>query len=347
MASPRRGSPESRTRDVTPAAPCRLSEAEETLRAIRAGEVDAFLVTREGGANVVSLEGVDSAYRQLVEHMHEGAAILDARGSVLYCNTRFADLLGRPAHLMLWSLLADHVDAADRARVEDALVRAPAEGTTLELLLARASGGPLPVQLSLSPLRVCGQDTIAVVATDLTERKRIEDELRNASLHDALTGLNNRRGFFTLVEQQLKIARRLAQEVLLFFVDLDDLKTINDVWGHRAGDQAIVDTADILRHAFRESDIIARLGGDEFAVLVASATDIDPAGIMARLQGHVDFHNVRAIRPHTLALSVGVVDCGSADDASLDELLQAADAAMYRHKRGKKNAHPPGERGES
>ncbi len=82
-------------------------------------------------------------------------------------------------------------------------------------------------------------------------------------------------------------------------------------------------------------------------MVVTSATDIDPAAIMARLQGHVDFHNVRAIRPHALALSVGVVDCGSADDASLDELLQAADAAMYRHKRAKKNAAGPEPRGES
>ena len=84
------------------------------------------------------------------------------------------------------------------------------------------------------------------------------------SLHDELTGLYNRRGFITLAEQQLKIADRMKTSILLLFGDLDGMKFINDTFGHQEGNQALIDTTNILKDTFRGSDILARVGGDEF-----------------------------------------------------------------------------------
>ena len=88
---------------------------------------------------------------------------------------------------------------------------------------------------------------------------------------DELTGLYNRRGFFNVAEQQIRLAFRMKKELLLFFIDLDHFKKINDEYGHRAGDQALVDLTGILKATFRDSDILGRVGGDEFVVMAFEA----------------------------------------------------------------------------
>jgi GGDEF domain-containing protein len=100
----------------------------------------------------------------------------------------------------------------------------------------------------------------------------LERELRSLALTDDLTGLYNRRGFLASATQQLKLARRNTKESLLLFCDLDNLKQINDSYGHVEGDGALVRTADTLEQTFRHSDVLARLGGDEFAVLALEAS---------------------------------------------------------------------------
>ena len=103
------------------------------------------------------------------------------------------------------------------------------------------------------------------VATDITDRKKVEEELRAATMTDYLTGLLNRRGFFTLADQQCKLASRSKRAIALLYIDLDGFKHINDELGHEVGDQVLVETANILKRTFREADVIARIGGDEFS----------------------------------------------------------------------------------
>ena len=99
------------------------------------------------------------------------------------------------------------------------------------------------------------------------ERKRMDEEIRSLSLTDDLTGLYNRRGFTLLAEQEVKLAHRINRSMLLFFCDVDYLKSINDAHGHAQGDLALQEVSAILKETFREVDIMARLGGDEFVVL--------------------------------------------------------------------------------
>lgn len=181
-----------------------------------------------------------------------------------------------------------------------------------------------------------GSDEVLAILRDISDRKELEEKLRNLSLTDELTGMNNRRGFFLLSEQQLKLANRHGKGILLFYVDFDDMKWINDTLGHRSGDDALVETGKILRSTFRESDIIARVGGDEFAVLMIDIQGADVEEIVAkRLEKNVRELNAKLNREYRLSLSIGAARYDPQSPCTIDELLARADASMYREKKRK------------
>jgi diguanylate cyclase (GGDEF)-like protein len=169
----------------------------------------------------------------------------------------------------------------------------------------------------------------------VSELEKANDRLRNLSLTDELTGLNNRRGFMILATGLLKFARRAAHPLSLLYIDLDSLKQINDSYGHAAGDMVINHFAQMLTETFRESDVIARMGGDEFVVLTIDAAETDLASVKARLQNHVDIYNLRSTRGY-LAFSMGVISVDIDSKLTMEELLSQADAAMYRHKQNRR-----------
>jgi diguanylate cyclase (GGDEF)-like protein len=180
-----------------------------------------------------------------------------------------------------------------------------------------------------------GSPKIGIVVTDLTERHKAQEELRSLSLIDELTGLLNRRGFLTVAQQTLNLAQRLEGPLLLVFADLDGMKAINDTLGHREGDRALIDAAEILRKTYRDSDIIARLGGDEFTVLAMGTSIKDAAVLARRLQSKIDAQNTRGHRSYHLSISVGVVPYDAKEPQPIADLLARADAAMYDNKRRK------------
>ena len=114
------------------------------------------------------------------------------------------------------------------------------------------------------------------------QRKTFEEELLALSLTDPLTGLHNRRGFLTFAEHQLTLSLRTKQRLILFFADQDGLKRINDTLGHEEGDQAIMETASLLKKTFRASDIVARIGGDEYVVLAVDPDANSPEAKIGR-----------------------------------------------------------------
>lgn len=165
----------------------------------------------------------------------------------------------------------------------------------------------------------------------------VERELRYLALTDDLTCLYNRRGFFAAAAQQLKRARRNNQSMLLFYGDVDNLKQINDCYGHREGDLALVRTADALEEAFRDSDVLARLGGDEFAVLALEASSQNEGVILRRLEKSLKKSNTIESR-YQLSLSVGLARFDPQHAVSLGELMEHADQDMYQQK-GKRPGH--------
>lgn len=166
----------------------------------------------------------------------------------------------------------------------------------------------------------------------VTELEQANERLRNISLSDGLTGLNNRRGFMILATGLLKFARRADYSVCLIYIDLDSLKYINDTFGHAGGDAAITQFARILTETFRESDVIGRLGGDEFVALIIDATEADLQSMEARLQSNVDTYNLKTDPRQALSFSMGTIWADPGSSITMEELLSEADQAMYAHK---------------
>ena len=177
-------------------------------------------------------------------------------------------------------------------------------------------------------------NTLKRTALCAVKKSLLDRELRSLALTDDLTCLYNRRAFLALASQQLKVTRRNTQSLLLFFADVDNLKIINDTYGHREGDLALIRAADALEQTFRDSDVIARLGGDEFAVLALEASCENREVILRRLEKTLKGSNAEESR-YELSLSVGMARFDPKHPISLGKLIAAADAAMYQEKRNR------------
>jgi two-component system, cell cycle response regulator len=165
---------------------------------------------------------------------------------------------------------------------------------------------------------------------------QMESELSRLTISDELTGLYNRRGFLLLGSERMKLAHGMKKNVLLFFADLDNLKQINDQFGHQEGDQALLKTAEVFRNTFRNSDITGRFGGDEFTALVIEEYGQTADTISRRLQDNMAELTANNTQ-YPLSLSVGMTRYAAEMRSSLKKLLAQADQALYKQKQA---AHP-------
>lgn len=167
---------------------------------------------------------------------------------------------------------------------------------------------------------------------------RQQEKLRVMAVTDELTGLLNRRGFFSLAEQQMKMARRNKKRVYMVYIDIDNMKEVNDRLGHQEGDAALLDAAYLLKATFRDSDIIARIGGDEFVVIPVESAETSLKTITDRLQKNIERHNQTTHGGHSLSLSFGISYFDPENDDSLDRVLSRADKLMLEQKVLKRKA---------
>lgn len=156
---------------------------------------------------------------------------------------------------------------------------------------------------------------------------------------DELTLLSNRRGFKALAQYALEACKHRDKPATLLFFDLNDFKHINDHYGHAEGDSALKTFADVLRIAFRESDVVGRLGGDEFVALLTGSSHVETTAIMARLREILDERNATLHRGYAIRFSVGQIEYDPQRHDTVDRLLADADSAMYEHKQQLKRGH--------
>lgn len=175
----------------------------------------------------------------------------------------------------------------------------------------------------------------ASLQAEIAQRKRAEEQLRALSFTDDLTGLFNRRGFLAMGEHQLKIARRTKRRLLLIYADLDNMKRINDKFGHVEGDAALAEAAGVLREVFRESDIVGRIGGDEFVILAVDSDGVPPEALINRLHQRCTLANLKRAHPYVLAMSSGSAEFNPNNPVTLEELIRQADRAMYAEKQAR------------
>lgn len=202
-----------------------------------------------------------------------------------------------------------------------------------EVIRYRKDGSPVEVILAGSPILVNGELIGAIgIYTDISDRVRMEEALRAMALRDDLSGLYNRRGFTVLAKQHLNIAAREKRRLFLLYADLDNLKKINDTFGHPAGDCALRAASRVMKATFRKSDVLARIGGDEFVILAIETKEASPEILNQRFQDALKSHNQESQQKYELSVSVGWCIYDPADPCSLDELIILADKAMYLHK---------------
>lgn len=224
----------------------------------------------------------------------------------------------------------------------DALDRAQTEVPDVPIIVLTGTQdeglGMKAVQIGAQDYLVKGEVDARVLIRAMCyaiERHRLLAELQRMSFVDDLTGLRNRRGFFALAEQQVKLADRTKNGFLLPLADLDGLKSINDAFGHREGDLALIETASVLKETFRESDIIARIGGDEFAVIAIEAGPDSAEILRDRLSKNLEVSNAGGSRRYTLSISLGIATYDPRHPCTIDELLARADARLYEQKRSR------------
>ncbi|WP_156104620.1 diguanylate cyclase [Spirochaeta lutea] len=170
----------------------------------------------------------------------------------------------------------------------------------------------------------------------LAESSALNKTLQHISVHDELTGLLNRRGFFQLA-QKIMETQPAGEEMYLFYLDMDGLKQINDRFGHNTGDTAITEFATALRACFRANDLICRMGGDEFTVLARSGNPDYPSQIRSRLKTELERRSAEGNLSFTLSASLGYQPFRIRPEVNIEQILRQADAGLYREKQKRKD----------
>jgi len=258
---------------------------------------------------------------------------------LVYVNPAFERLTGHPAALAI----GRNARFMQGPGTDPGAVRALAEGlraerpTRARLLNYRADGSAFWVDLHISPVRSrTGRVThLVAVQHDVTAEVLSHQRAEHAATRDPLTGLMNRSTFITELERELARARRNGRSVGVLFLDIDDLKAVNDTYGHLVGDGFIVHVADSLRQRLRGQDAAARVGGDEFLALLADlpGDGVGPAEhVVADLERALTrSFSVDGTEYRTL-VSIGIA-LYPRDGGTVRELITRADAAMYENKR--------------
>jgi len=271
---------------------------------------------------------------QSLDRLSEGITIIDAHDNLVLYNTQAAAYLGIDkadgigVGMSLHDLTKDSGKTAfDPGSLLMQQLDASREGKP-QFFERELSGGRI---LSVRANPIPGGGVITLY-TDITERKAFEKRLIDMATRDELTGLVNRREFFTLAHHEEERAKREGHVVSVMMADADYFKKVNDVYGHAIGDEVLRNLADNCRKIFRKTDIVGRYGGEEFAVVLPGANE-DMAKIIAeRLRTSVENSVVVSDKGDVrYTISIGIA-CATGKDFKIEETLDRADRALYTAK---------------
>jgi diguanylate cyclase (GGDEF)-like protein/PAS domain S-box-containing protein len=278
----------------------------------------------------------EEKYRSLVESTDDSIYVVDRESNYIFMNEKHQQRLQLSRDSYMGRSYGEFHPAVQADWFSLSIEEVLSTGRSTQFEYQSERDGRFFLQ-TMSPVRDRAGEIVAVsvISKNITHLKHLEDELRFLSLTDELTGLYNRRGFFTLAEQQIRMASRLNKGVHLLYVDVDYLKLINDNLGHNEGDRALVKLGELLKVTYRESDIIARIGGDEFAVFPVESVDGEMESVTRRLQDNIEQSNAKGQDKFALSISTGIAYYDPESPVNLEDLLKEADRAMYKQKKAK------------
>ncbi len=293
----------------------------------------------------------ESAATPILRTLRTAVLVTDRSGIVRVANPTAHEWLGEPQGSLINRKLSEVLSRHSRPIGEDTEFLAPSGDTLTNGQFAWNGGdqGTVSVDVTVSELRLPSGDTAGFVYTahDISAYKRAEERLTQLALHDGLTGLPNRTLLYERIRHVAELARRNQDYFAVLFIDLDGFKDVNDAYGHDAGDAVLQTTAQRLRSGIRGVDTVARMGGDEFVVLAVGLTSLSGAlavrdKIIPLLNEPIPLERISSqknsrpgITSTTVGCSVGVA-LFPRDGTDPESLIQAADAAMYTVKRGRR-----------
>lgn len=289
-----------------------------------------------------SLRRSEEKYRSILENIQEGYFEVDLAGNFTFVNDSMSRITGCPKEELAGANYRQFSDEENSKTVFQAFNRVFKTGEPtggFDWLIIRKDGSKRYIEASASLQKDSSDKPIGFkgVIRDITERKRMEQELSHMATHDALTGLPNRLMFGQLLGHAILSAKRNHTQVAIFFIDLDRFKIVNDSLGHEAGDQLLQEIARRFKQSLRAVDVVARLGGDEFVIYIESFNELNQVTNVA--------HNIlsAAIKPMVLmgeecrvTASIGI-SLYPTDGQDEQSLMKNADIAMYFAKEEGKN----------
>ena len=279
----------------------------------------------------------EARYRSLIESTEDSIYLVDINYRYLYMNQKHLKRLGLSSIRLSGEAYGDFHSPEEVETFVNKVAKVFNTGESSQYEHKSKRDNKYFLQ-TFSPVKDINQETTAVtvISKDITRRKEMEKELLALSLTDELTGIYNRRGFLTLAEQYIKLIDRQKKGIFILYADLDNLKTINDNFGHSEGDRALIDISNILQENYRKSDITARIGGDEFVVIPVGTTEEYVSTTITRLNKAIEVHNFNEKRSYELSISIGIAFYNPEEPCTIEELLVKADKSMYDHKKQKK-----------
>ncbi|MBU1428606.1 PAS domain S-box protein [bacterium] len=270
----------------------------------------------------------------------EAALYHDENGRIININPHFTELFGYTLEEIKGRNLNDGMihppDKIEEGKNLDKI--AFSEGYfNYETIRKKKDGTLFPVLISGSNIVIDGQTKGAIgTYVDITERKKMEEELQKLAHYDVLTGCCSRGYGINLLERQIKMANRNKTPILLLYLDVDDFKYINDTFGHQEGDKVLKEAVKLLKSILREVDIICRIGGDEFLLIFHNSSSKDVPLIKERINKNLEKLNQKLAKPYKVDFSIGLSYYNPSNPLSIEELIRIADENMYKEKKKKK-----------
>ncbi|CAH2214404.1 diguanylate cyclase domain-containing protein [Tepidibacter aestuarii] len=268
-----------------------------------------------------TIRKLEKNYRGILESNTDALVVINHYKKILYLNPAANKLFGENYEELIFDIL-------DFDEIKNGIK---------ETTINDRHGNQIIGEVCISETGWEGKDAYLLSIRDTTEKVRLREKLKIQSLTDELTSLYNRRGFFSIVEHKIKFAKRNRKGMVLFFIDIDGMKVINDNLSHIQGDCALVGASNILKNTFNENDVLARIGGDEFAALCMDVDEQYGKELINKLlDKQMEFNN-KNDHPFNISMSIGYAYFDPENPIDIKELIARADKLMYEYKKGKRS----------
>lgn len=286
-----------------------------------------------------TLQKSQQEFASLFNNSPQALVHLNSKSNVVNINPRFTELLGYTLEEIKGRNIDDGmIHPPDKMEEAKGITEKALKGDFYcETIRKKKDGTLFPVSLSISSIVIDGKLRGGIgIYIDITERKKLEGELEKLAHFDVLTSCYSRGYGLSLLEQQIKTANRKKTPILLLYLDVDDFKYINDIFGHKEGDKVLKEVVQLFKSTLREIDIICRIGGDEFLLIFPDSSLDDASLIKERLSKNLEKLNQSLNKSYKISFSIGLSVYDPSNPLSIEELIRIADENMYEEKKKKK-----------